>query len=58
MTEEPEDLVLMHLKHICRTVEPIANDFRGIKIDLIALEMSVAALNQRFVQMDFRLERI
>lgn len=65
MTEDVENLVLEHLRHIRGRVDQIAEDLGTVKLRLSSLESQVAGLHgdnaiahQRMDRMDARLERI
>ena len=65
MTENVENLILEHLRHIRGRVDQMAEDLGTVKLRLSSLESQVAGLHgdnavahQRMDQIDHRLERI
>ncbi len=58
MSDNTENLVLEHLKHIRRVVDGIQNDVHDLKFRVGQVERSVASINDTLVHHTGRFDRI
>ncbi|MBV8185591.1 MAG: hypothetical protein JOY76_12985 [Hyphomicrobiales bacterium] len=58
MAEEPESLLLRHLRRIDEKLDRLIDDMHDAKVRLTAIEEGLAGVNRRVDRVETRLDRI
>ncbi|MBV8767136.1 MAG: hypothetical protein JO137_09670 [Hyphomicrobiales bacterium] len=58
MAEEPENLLLRHLRRIDEKLDRLIDDMHDAKVRLTAIEEGLAGVNRRVDRVETRLDRI
>ena len=58
MTEETDNIVLEHLRHIRKGVDDVREDTRDLKLRLTHVEENLAMMNWRMDRFESRMDRV